>query len=464
MGSKSVLKATTDSELLSYIINVTPELQEIDLPKQGESIKPIGQIIMNDTRYRNAFINAVNLIGLTVIHRNGYESPWKFTTRGTLNFGESVREMMLDLVDPHDYNEEVNNAVKFLENEVPNVFEYIHQLNYQKFYKTTTSDAQMAMAFNGEGQLFDFIDACIEILYTSMQTDLYYVDKYQLCRRMLDGTITAVELADYDNLTPRQRVSKIKAISNKMTFISPNYNPAGIRQATAFDRQMVILDSDFEADFSTEVMATSYFRDEAQMRARMELIDGFNNHDTNRLALLLKDQYVAFTEADLTALGQAIAVIMDEEWFQDYDYALDNASGERMTEFFNPQSLRNNHFLHIWKVVSTSPFKNACVVTKGEPAVSTVTVTPAEATVMAGQTIQLAATVTTTAFANKAVQWTVEAATGETTGKVTVDLNGKVTVPADYTPDEAEAEGSITIRATSVYNPDKYDEAVISVL
>ena len=28
---KKVLKATTDSELLSYIINVTPVLQEVDI-------------------------------------------------------------------------------------------------------------------------------------------------------------------------------------------------------------------------------------------------------------------------------------------------------------------------------------------------------------------------------------------------------------------------------------------------
>lgn len=30
----------------------------------------------------------------------------------------------------------------------------------------------------------------------------------------------------------------------------------------------------------------------------------------------------------------------------DYDYALDNASGEKTTEFYNPTTLENNHFLH----------------------------------------------------------------------------------------------------------------------
>ena len=74
--NKKIIKATSDSELLSYIINVTPELQsEIDLPVQGESIAPIGKIIMNNQRYKNAFINTVNLIGLTIIKRNGWDNP-----------------------------------------------------------------------------------------------------------------------------------------------------------------------------------------------------------------------------------------------------------------------------------------------------------------------------------------------------------------------------------------------------
>ena len=49
MALNKVLKASTDSELLSYIINVTPELSsEIDLPVQGQSIAPIGKLILSN--------------------------------------------------------------------------------------------------------------------------------------------------------------------------------------------------------------------------------------------------------------------------------------------------------------------------------------------------------------------------------------------------------------------------------
>lgn len=257
-----VLKVNNDSELLSFIINVTPELaSEIDLPVQGESIAPYGKLIMSNGRYKNAFINTINVIGLTVIDRNYWENPWEvFANRGRLPYGQTVREMIVDIANVYDYNTYANDVDHFLENVVPNVFQYLHEINYQKFYKTTTSDEQMAMAFNTEGGLLRLIEEITASLYEGYKYDKYIADKYMLCRRILDGTVTSVKIDNYSALTPRQRVSKIKAVSNLMTFRSPNYNPAGVRISTPFEKQIAILNTDFEADFTTEVMATSFFR------------------------------------------------------------------------------------------------------------------------------------------------------------------------------------------------------------
>lgn len=441
MPLNRVLKVNSDSELLSYIINVTPELtSEIDLPVQGKSIAPIGKLIMSNERYKNAFINTINLIGLTVIDRNYWDNPWEaFTERGTLNWGQSVRELIVDIANVYDYNTFADSATHFLENVVPNVYNYIHEVNYQKFYKTTTSDEQMAMAFNTEGGLMDLIEKVVGSLYEAYKYDKYIVDKYMLCRRILDGTITSVEIDGYGSMTPRQRVSFIKNISNKMTFRSPNYNPAGVRVATPFADQIMILNTDFEADLSTDVLATSFFIDEAKFKTDLALIDGFNNHDTARLTELLGTAYVPFTETDLTALGNVPCVIIDREFFQDYTYSLDNMSdgstnGTRATNFYNPETLKNNHWLHAWKVISTSPFKQAVVFTKDvTPAVSSVTVSPSSASVSVGQDLQLTATVATTGFANKAVQWSITH-DGETREgkKATIDNNGLLHIPSGH--------------------------------
>ena len=457
MASKTSLSAKTSAELLSYIINVTPELKgEIDLPVQGQSIAPIGKIIINNERYRNAFINTVNLIGLTVIKRNGWDNPWNFTKRGTLRFGQQIRELVNDLCNVYDYNENFDNKERFLETVVPNVFNYIHEVNFQKFYQTTTSDSQLAMAFDSEDSLFDFIDNAISMLYESLKYDTYIVDKYMLCRRILDGTMTPVKINDYDNLTPRQRVSALKSISNKMTFRSPNYNPAGVRRATSFDDQIMIINTDFEADFSTEVLATSFFRDEADMKSRLVLIDAFNSHDTNRLTELLGSAFINFTSAELTQLATIPAVLISREWFMDYDYALDTESGQKQTEFYNPTTLENNHFLHAWRVFSTSPFENGAVFTSDSQGVTSVSVSPATAAVSKGQNLQLSATVVTTGFANKSVTWGVDE-TSENAG-VTITPSGKLFVPADLT-----GVTTITVIATSVYDTTKTAKATITV-
>ena len=460
--SKSVLNAQNSAELLSYIINVTPELKDnIDLPVQGQSIKPIGQIIINNDRYKNAFINTVNLIGLTVIKRNGWNNPWDFTKRGTLRFGQQIREIINDLCNVYDYNDETNNETRFLKSVVPNVYNYIHEINFQKYYEQTTSDEQLAMAFDTEDSLFNFVDDLIGMLYESYEYDQYIINKYMLCRRILDGTVTSVKIDNYATLTPRQRVSRIKAVSNEMTFRNPNYNPAGIRRATRFEDQIAIINSEFEADFSTEILATSYFKDEAEMKSSMRLIDSFSKHDTARLTEVLGSQYVAFTEEELAQLQNIPCVIISREWFMDYDYSLDANAPTKQTEFYNPTTLKRNIYLHSWAVYSTSPFEQACVFTSDTPAVKSVSLSPLQSSVSAGLTVQLTPVVETEGFANKAVVYSIEKADGQKT-PVTVSSTGLVTIPSDF--EKTGVAPQITVRATSVYDNTKYGEASITVL
>ena len=456
MGTRNTIKAKNSAELLSYIINVTPELREnIDLPVQGQSIAPIGKIIMNNERYRNAFINTVNLIGLTVIKRNGWDNPWNFTKRGTLRFGQQIREIINDLCNVYDYNENFSNKQRFLQTVVPNVLNYMHEVNFQKFYQTTTSDAQLAMAFETE-DLFTYIDDAIAMLYESLKYDTYIVDKYMLCRRILDGTVTSVKIENFANKTTREIVAEMKGISNKMTFRSPNYNPAGIRRATRFEDQITIVNTDFDGKITTEVLATSYFRNDAEMKTQMALIDGFSDYDKERLTELLGSAFVDFTADELTALAKIPAMIISREWFMDYDYALNTESGEKQTEFYNPTTLENNHFLHAWRVFSTSPFENAVVFTQDDISVKSVTVSPATATVSKGQELKLSANVETTGFANKAVVWSISSSV-EGMNVVTISADGTLKVPS------TAPSGELTVTATSVYDNSVTGTATITV-
>lgn len=460
-ATKSNVNVKSSAELLSYIINQTPILREnINLPVQGQSINPIGKIIMNNIAYKNAFLNTINLIGLTVITRNNWRNPWEdFTDKGTLSWGQQVREVICDIANIYDYNEMLPLETNFIKTVVPNVLSYIHEINYQKFYKTSTSDEQIAMAFE-RGDLFTLIDQIVNSLYEGYQYDMYLVAKYVLARRILDGTVTAYQISDFSTKTDREIVAEIKAQSNKMTFRSPNYNPAGIRKATSFDDQFAIVSSDFDARFSTNVLATSYFRSDADMKARLELTESFGTIDTDRLNEIFAQRdsngdiktgyyvagYTPLTAAELSSLEEIPCVIVGRDFFQFYKWSFDNSTeGLRKTDFFNPQTMKTNHWLHVWAVVSTSPFENALVITQTAQGVTSVTVSPSTATISAGNSVDLSATVVTTGFANKAVSWSVDS-TSAAAG-ITINQNGHLTIPTGVTTVQ-----TVTVTATSVYN------------
>ena len=423
---------TSNSELMSYIINQTPALSEnLDLPVQGQSIEPIGKLILGNPVWKNAFINTINMIGLTIVKKNIWKNPWDFTKRGTLAIGAQIREMIVDLCDVYDYNSSSNNETRFLQSVVPNVLANIHEVNFQKYYETSLNETQMAMAFNTEEGLYNLIEETVGMLYQSLVYDEFLVDKYILARRIVDGTVPSRYLAT-DGKTARQIVSQMKSETNKMTFRSPNYNPAGIRRGNTFDELITIMDSDFEGILSTEVLATSYFKNEAELRTSLKLTDSFNMMDEARLTEVLGSSYIPFTDAEKAELAKVKACVISREWFMDYDYLLDAQAETKQTEFYNPTQLVKNIFLHKWAVKSSSPFEQ-CVVFVDDtiPAVSSVDVKPATGTVGKGQDFKLTADVETVGFANKAVQWTITEQ-AETSG-ATINEEGILHVPSDYT-------------------------------
>ena len=172
-------------------------------------------------------------------------------------------------------------------------------------------------------------------------------------------------------------------------------------------------------------------------------------------------QFIPFTTQDLTALANVPACIIDDEFFQNKTFALDNAAetelegvmssssaGLKRTSFYNPETLKNNHWLHVWAVKATSPMKQAVVFTKDEVGVTSIAVSPESASIIAGQKMKLSAIVTTTGFANKAVLWSVD----ETSAAAGVKINqsGELEIPSTVA-----ANTEITVTATSIFDTTK---------
>lgn len=455
--TKQTLATKSSAELLNYMAQIDPVLREaIDLPQQGADIQKLGQIVMSNIRYKNAFINAINVLALTLVISDAWANPWEeFTEQGQIKYGQTVREMIVDLVEAEDYNEYLNNPTHFLETQVPNILNYLHEINFQKFYKTSVNDQEIALAFYNETGVYDLINAVYTALRKSYVYDRYIIDKYQLQVRLIEGTIPSVQIPNFDTNDSRDNVVIMKEYSNNMTFLSPNYNPAGLRLSTPFDRQRTIVSTGFEAQISTKVLATSYFRNNAEMKTKLAMIDGFGNNDWSRLKKLLGKAYTEFSKTDLQKLSNVVGVIISDNFFKDYYYALDDTADTLSTEFRNPETLIRNLWLHAWRIFSTSPFEQCLAFTKDASSVTSVTVSPSTATITKGQSLSLNATVVTAGITNKSVVWSVDS--DSSSKGVLINQKGILTVPAD-----SEAT-SVTVTATSVYDNKKTGTATITV-
>jgi uncharacterized protein YjdB len=267
-----------------------------------------------------------------------------------------------------------------------------------------------------------------------------------VAKHILNGDLTPVSVSPMSASTAKEIVTKIKATSNGFEFMSDKYNKAGVHNYVSKADQYLIVNANFDAVMDVEVLASAFNMSKAEFAGHRVLVDGFGNMDINRLNELFGEDewYEEISTAEMDALDQIPAVIVDKEWF----IILDNMYN--FTEQYNGEGLYWNYWYHVWKTFSVSPFANSAVFVPGTPSVKSVTVEPSTATVTAGQSVQLKADVETDFYQSKAVSW-------ETNSEnAVVDIYGKVTLGAD-------ASGEITVTAVSTVDGTKSGTCTITV-
>ena len=125
----------------------------------------------------------------------------------------------------------------------------------------------------------------------------------------------------------------------------------------------------------------------------------------------------------------------------------------KFTEQYNGEGLYWNYWYHEWKIFSVSPFANAAVFVPGTPSVTSITLSPATATVSAGQSLAFTASVVTANFAPQTVTWSLSA-----DAPAVIDNFGGVTVNED-----AVAETTFTVTATSTFDNTVTGTATVTV-
>lgn len=439
-SSVDILNAIRNSSTTNY-----KEYVPIATPNT-ESLREIGTIIMDSPNLQNEFLNAlVNRIGRVIVTSKLYDNPLKMFKKGILEFGETIEEIFVNIAKPFQYDTSTSEQTVF-KREMPDVRSSFHIMNYQKYYKVTIQNEQLRQAFLSWDGITNLIAKITESMYTSANYDEFQVIKYLLAKHIINGTMHTETILD--NLALEKKVSAIKAISNKFTFPRSDYNLAGVVNQTLKDNQYILVNADFEAEMSVEVLATAFNMNKAEFIGHEVLVDGFGDIDIDRLNKLFEgdNTYTELSQDELDALNKIPAVLVDENFFMIFDNLI------KFTEIYNGEGLYWNYWLHTWKTFSVSPFANNTVFVPAIPTVTDVTVSPSTVTLNKNSSFTFTANVTTTNFASKEVDWTVDS------DNATISKSGMVTIL-----DSAKTGNKITVTATSVYDNDKKGESTITI-
>lgn len=439
-------------EILNTIRNsATPYYKQM-IPQAKAStgsIRQIGNIMMNYEPLQNEFLSALyNRIGRVIITSKMYYNPWSPFKKGLMELGETVEEIFVNIAKAHTFNPE-KAETNFMKREIPDVRAAFHTMNYQKFYKATISNDQLRQAFLSWQGITDLIAKIVDAMYTTHNYDEFQVMKYMLARNILNGYLYPVTVAQVDKENAPDIVTEIKAISNELVYESPSYNLNGVYTFTEKNDQFIITNARFDAVMDVNVLASAFNMDKVEFMGHRVQIDGFDRIDENRMNELFVDDpnagYIPLTEDEKAALKAVPAVLIDRDYFMIFDNLY------KFTEDYNGEGLYWQYWYHAWKTFSTSPFANAVIFVPGTPGVTSVTVSPATATVNKGAMLQLNAAVVTEGFAPKSVVWSINSELS------TITQAGLLSVSAD------ETAATITVTATSTFDGSKVGTATITV-
>ena len=441
-NSVDVLNAIRNSASINYRDYVPIATADAD------SIREIGATIMDYPALQNEFLNAlVNRIGRVILTSKSYQNPWAMFKKGFLEFGETIEEVFTNLAKPFQFDPAVAENEIF-KREIPDVRSAFHVLNYQKFYKATVSQEQLRMAFMSWDGVTSLISSIVESMYTAANYDEFITMKYLLCKRILSGQMYWANVSMGEITAPKDIVKGIRTYSNLLTFLSADYNIAGVYNSSKKDDQYIIIPSAKMAEIDVDVLAAAFNMDKVSFMGHVVLVDSFSKLDNARLNELFKDDptYTEIKGDDLIWLDQVIAVLLDRDFFMIFDNL------QNFAENYNGQGLYWNYFYHVWKTFSTSPYANNVLFTKigSDWNNVTLTVTPSAATVLPGQSVQLEAKFARVdPFESKAIDWESgsEYATVNKSGVVTVLANAPKNTQMTITA-KAHAKPEITGTAT----------------
>lgn len=396
------------------------------------SVRDVGRIVLNSTALTNEFYSAlVNQFAFIFGSSKMFYNKWVDFKKGLIGLGELVEEFFVQIALPNNYNPDIA-ATEIFKRVIADVQTAIYRINVKTFYKTTINRPLLEMAFTTEGGMADLIGKVFTSMAAACEVDQMNAIKYLLARKILDGKIKTVPIAEVSGTdteaNAKAAARQMKADFENFFFPRTDYNEAGVMNWVN-DKSDVsfMLSTSFGAAYDIEVLAAAFNLDYANFMGRVKRIDSLTNIDFNRLNAFfdLPTPLEEFTESEKTALDQVAAITFDNGLIQWYD---------RLYEWHeepNGQSMEWQNWLHYWALIASSPFANAVAyVQSSDNTLGTVTAVTSpyaakSITLPVGSSLPLTWEVKGTGIYSKAVKFT---SSGIVDGSFSVSPDGVLTV------------------------------------
>lgn len=349
------LNASTYDILNVIRANASAEYQSL-VPKveKASDIPRVGEIMMGYPQLQNQFLSAlVNRIALVRVKSATFNNAYTELKKGYLEFGETVEEVFVSIAKAREFNSDKGEEREF-KRSLPDVKSAFHAMNWRVQYPVTISDMELRTAFLSLGGVQDLIAKIVDTVYTANEYDEYLLFKYLMIKAITGGKAYPVA---FDSSDMKNGAVAFRGTSNALTFMSSKYNASGVHTSTPKDKQYIFMDSDFNARFDVEVLASAFNMGKADFVGRLKLIDDWTTFDNDRFSTIMEnsDMIEPVTAEELALMANVKAVLCDEEWFQIYDNLA------QFTEKYVASGMYWNYFYNVWKTISSSPFSNFVV-------------------------------------------------------------------------------------------------------
>lgn len=326
-----------------------------------EGIPAVGDIIYGYPAIANQFLNALmNRIALVLVRSANFYNPFKELKKGTLAWGETIEEVFVEIAKAREFSVEKAESREF-KRVLPIVKAAFHVINWDVQYPLTVQNDDLRRAFTSENGLTDMIARIVDSIYRAVEYDEYLLFKYLLIKGVANAEIKVETIPNVTADADKNAAIEFRSLSNRLTFMSTEYNASHVHNATPRNDQFIFMDASYNAQFDVNVLASAFNMEKADFMGRLILVDDFTSFDNERFDVIAgaSSMISAVSDADLTAMANIKAIIVDREYFQFYQNL------EKFTEKFVASGDYWNYFYRDVKTISTSPFSNAVAIQEG---------------------------------------------------------------------------------------------------